>query len=134
MQIDSCANLTGVSSPLGLNLHKNQTFLDLIHTKLREEKTTPHNEPTVSTNIEKQKTRNDNYNTRPTSTKWKASNFPATKLKIGCWEVMLYFDSIDQVRSKYSRKKLAMSFYFLTSNIFLTMFHNFRESQEMKVI
>ncbi|XP_073113757.1 uncharacterized protein [Elaeis guineensis] len=105
-KIDSCANMTGVPSPLGLNLCKTQTFLDLIHMKLFQEKTTPHNEPTVRTNIEKQKTRNDNYDTQPTPIKWKASNFPATKLKIGSWERESRNESDIVAKFYYAKRKL----------------------------
>ncbi|XP_026657988.2 uncharacterized protein LOC113462337 isoform X2 [Phoenix dactylifera] len=98
--------MTGVPSPLGLNLCKNQTFLDLIHMKLCQEKTTPHNEPTVSTNIEEQKTRNDNYNTQPTPVKWKASNLPATKLKIGCWERKSRNEGDIVAKFYYAKRKL----------------------------
>ncbi|XP_038978456.1 uncharacterized protein LOC120108810 isoform X3 [Phoenix dactylifera] len=85
-KIGPCTDKTEEPGPLGLILRITPSFLDLIDRKLSQKKTTPLNGPTSGTNIEKQQTRNDEFNIQPTLMKWKASNFPATKLKIGCWE------------------------------------------------
>ena len=66
-------NPLGEPSPIGLTLKKSPSFLDLIHMKLSQ-----------------QNTSNPMLSTKPGSVaadKLKASNFPASYLKIGNWEV-----------------------------------------------
>ena len=68
-------------SPLGLKLKKSPSFLDLIHMKLSQEKSAP----LAKTLLRKEKGSSANAD------KLKASNFPASLLKIGTWEVRIYF-------------------------------------------
>lgn len=62
-------------SPLGLKLKKSPSFLDLIQMKLSQEKS-----------ARKEK----GASAAATDSKLKASNFPATVLKIGTWEVLQF--------------------------------------------
>lgn len=64
-------------SPLGLNLKKSPSFLDLIQTKLSEE----------NANLRKRKCKGSVVSA--SNDKLKASNFPASLLRIGTWEVYL---------------------------------------------
>ncbi|XP_044496760.1 uncharacterized protein LOC123219090 [Mangifera indica] len=61
-------------SPLGLNLKKSPSFLDLIQTKLSEE----------NANLRKRKCKGSVVSA--SNDKLKASNFPASLLRIGTWE------------------------------------------------
>ncbi|XP_038978066.1 uncharacterized protein LOC120108517 isoform X1 [Phoenix dactylifera] len=105
-KIGPCTDKTEEPSPLGLILRITPSFLDLIDRKLSQKKTTPLNGPTSGTSIEKQQTRNDEYNIQPTLMKWKASNFPATKLKIGCWERKSRNEGDIVAKFYYARRKL----------------------------
>ncbi|KAJ0006709.1 hypothetical protein Pint_30421 [Pistacia integerrima] len=61
-------------SPLGLNLKKSPSFLDLIQMKLSEE----------NANLRKRKSKGSVVSA--SNDKLKASNFPASLLRIGTWE------------------------------------------------
>nr|XP_010938291.1 uncharacterized protein LOC105057391 [Elaeis guineensis]XP_010938292.1 uncharacterized protein LOC105057391 [Elaeis guineensis] len=105
-KIDSCIDMTEEPSPLGLILRKTPSFLDLLQMRLSQKKITPLNEPTSSTRIAKQKTRNDKCNTQPIPMKWKASNFPASKLKIGSWERKSTNEGDIVAKFYYAKRKL----------------------------
>jgi len=68
-------------SPLGLSLRKSPSLLDLIQMTLCQENSV--NANTVNDNLNSKA----NKDGRASVEKLKASNFPATHLKIGSWEV-----------------------------------------------
>ena len=73
-------------SPLGLKLKKSPSFLDLIHMRLSQAERCA----SLAKTLPRRDKDNPAKGGAPSSVdKLKASNFPATLLKIGTWEVLL---------------------------------------------
>lgn len=84
-------------SPLGLKLKKSPSFLDLIQMKMSQEKTAS----LAKTLARKEKAAApDNIN------KLKASNFPATSLKIGTWEYKSRYEGDLVAKCYFAKHKL----------------------------
>lgn len=73
------------SSPLGLTLRKTPSFVDLVHKTLAKGKEKVRS---MEMNLE---LKSKSSQTKRNSEKVKASNFPAKLLRIGTWQVFLFF-------------------------------------------
>lgn len=78
--ITNCQN----NSPLGLRLHKTQSFINLVESKLLETRKSP---------------------AKMDSEKLKASNLSATFIKIGNWEVLARHEGHVVAKCYYAKKK-----------------------------
>ncbi|XP_021747262.1 uncharacterized protein LOC110713110 isoform X2 [Chenopodium quinoa] len=84
-------------SPLGLKLKKSPSFLDLIHMKLSQEK---------SASLAKTLARKEKGASSAADNKLKASNFPATLLKIGSWEYKSRYEGDLVAKCYFAKHKL----------------------------
>lgn len=80
-------------SPLGLRLRKSPSLLELIQMRLSQGK--PSTSGSVLDDDSRSQERSNTKGSAPGATdKLKASNFPASLLKIGCWEVIRFAFSL----------------------------------------
>lgn len=95
-------NLLNERSPLGLNLRKSPSLLDLIQRKLA------HNEDDVSDGSDQgaKMNRPGNFASAADKDKLKAANFPASKLRIGTWECTSRYDGDLVAKCYYAKRKL----------------------------
>ncbi|KAF8394658.1 hypothetical protein HHK36_020874 [Tetracentron sinense] len=103
-QGEAFLNLSREPSTLGLILKRTPSFLDLIE-KLSQRSETTLVETNRSTNHEKARTRND-FAAQPITEKLKASNIPASLLKIGSWERVSKYEGELVAKCYYAKRKL----------------------------
>ncbi|KAF8401339.1 hypothetical protein HHK36_012273 [Tetracentron sinense] len=100
-------NLSQEHIPLGLTLKKTPSFLDLIEMKLSKRiKTNIPVDMDPSTNYEKGIARTNDFVAQPMVEKLKASNIPATLLKIGSWEVVSRYEGDLVAKCYFAKRKL----------------------------
>ncbi|GLJ21102.1 hypothetical protein SUGI_0385690 [Cryptomeria japonica] len=93
-------------SPLGLTLKKTPSFLDLIEMKLSEGDRAV---PAAANNLHQDAWENKDENTiavQSATDKLKASNFPASLLKIGSWERISRYEGDLVAKCYYAKRKL----------------------------
>ncbi|CAK9153680.1 unnamed protein product [Ilex paraguariensis] len=93
-------NLCERRSPLGLKLRKTPSFVDLIEMELSQAR------KTVLMNNDKPQAKTDDFSSQPISEKLKASNFPASSLKIGSWERISRHEGDLIAKCYYAKRKL----------------------------
>ncbi|KAK6915665.1 hypothetical protein RJ641_020782 [Dillenia turbinata] len=102
-------NATEVSLPLGLSLKKTPSFMNLIETKLSQPKNPSHLSPkqqNLRTKLDGYQQLQEQYAHQAVSEKWKASNFPASCLKIGDWEWTSRYEGDLTAKCYYAKRKL----------------------------
>ncbi|KAG5525439.1 hypothetical protein RHGRI_031932 [Rhododendron griersonianum] len=95
-------NSSGESSPLGLRLSKTPSFVNLVEMKLTQARTSPDQTHNAASACNTSRANKDDFETE----KLKASNFPASLLKIGSWERISRYEGDLVAKCYYAKKKI----------------------------